>query len=112
MSRGLSKRAVRGLRLSRFQAHYELKPAVRDTVLSGRIQDVTLQFPRFGYRRRSGLGLEVGDKRVWWLWSQIGRSLPKRRPRRRCCGSDLRLPTALRPNPVWSLRLCPRSDRQ
>jgi putative transposase len=102
ISRGLSKRgAVRGLKLSRSIEHYELKRPARDSELAGRIQDVTQRYPRFGYRRVAAW-LDVSDKRLWRLWALMGLALPKRRPRRRRCGSDIRLPNALMPNTVWS----------
>jgi putative transposase len=102
ISRGVSKRAaVRGLGLSRSIEHYELKQPIRDMELAGRIQDVTQQFPRFGYRRVAAW-LDVSDKRIWRMWSRMGLALPKRRPRRRRCGSDIRLPNAMLPNTVWS----------
>jgi putative transposase len=101
-SRGLSKRAAaRGLGLSRAVEHYRLKQPGKDAVLSGRIQNTRQQFPRFGYRRMAAW-LDVSDKRLWRLWSQMGLALPRRRPRRRRSGSDIRLPNALRPNTVWS----------
>lgn len=101
-SRGLSKRAAcRGLGLSRRCASYQLQQPGKDRKLCGRIQDTSQQFPRFGYRRVAAW-LGVSDKRVWRLWSQMGLSLPKRRPRRRCCGSDMRLPNPISPNTVWS----------
>lgn len=101
-SRGLSKRAAaRGLGLSRSVEHYVLKVPGRDAELAGRIQDASQHFPRFGYRRVAAW-LAVSDKRVWRLWSEMGLALPRRRPRRRRCGSDIRLPGAVRPNTVWS----------
>lgn len=102
MSRGVSKHAaVRGLGLSRSVERYQLKQAPKDTELAGRIQDVTQQFPRFGYRRVAAW-LDVTDKRIWRMWSRMGLALPKRRPRRRRSGSDIRLPNALISNAVWS----------
>ena len=101
-SRGLSTRAaVRGLGLSRSIEHYTLKQPGKDAGLSGRIQDVSQQFPRFGYRRVAAW-LDVGGKRVWRLWSQMSLALPRRRPRRRRSGNDIRLPNAMLPNTVWS----------
>jgi hypothetical protein len=66
-SRGLSMRAtVRGLGLSRSIEHYTLKQPGKDAGLSGRIQDVSQQFPRFGDLRVAAW-LNVGGKRVWRL---------------------------------------------
>jgi transposase InsO family protein len=102
VSRGLSKRAaVRGLGLSRSIEHYALKQPSKDAELAGRIQEVSQRFPRFGYRRVAAW-LDVSDKQLWRMWSSMGLSLPRRRPRRRRCGSDIRLPNATVPNTVWS----------
>lgn len=38
----------------------------------------------------------------WRLWSSLGLNLPKRRPRKRRCGNDIRIPGATQPNRVWS----------
>ena len=43
-----------------------------------------------------------GLSRVRWLWARLGLNLPRRRPRRRRCGTDIRLPGAPRANSVWS----------
>jgi putative transposase len=99
-SRGLSTRAAaRGLGLSRSVEHYALKQPGTDAKRSGRIRGLSQQFPRFGYRRVAAW-LNVGDKRLWRLWSRMGLALPRRRPRRR--RSDIHLPTAMLPNTVWS----------
>jgi putative transposase len=101
-SRGLSRRAAaRGLGVSRAVEHYKLKQPDKDAKLTGCIRDTSQQFPRFGYRRVAAW-LAVSDKRLWRLWSQMGLSLPRRRPRRRRSGSDIRLPNACKPNTVWS----------
>ena len=36
------------------------------------------------------------------MWRTLGLDIPHRRPRRRRCGSDIRLPGAVKPNAVWS----------
>ncbi len=59
------------------------------------------QYPRLGYRRVAAC-LNEGDKKIWRLWSQMGLSLPKRRPRRRRTGTHIRLRNANRPNSFWS----------
>lgn len=45
---------------------------------------------------------EQSEGRVWYLWSTLGLNLPKRRPRKRRCGIDIRITGAARPNSVWS----------
>lgn len=59
------------------------------------------EVPRFGYRRISAW-LSLGESRVRRMWRALKLNIPKRRPRRRRCGSDIRLPGATQPNSVWS----------
>jgi transposase InsO family protein len=58
------------------------------------------EHPRFGYRRIAAWSLS--DSRVRRMWRSLGLNIPRRRPRRRRCGSDIRLPGATAPNTVWS----------
>ncbi len=102
VNRGLSKSAaIKMLGWSRAVACYALKQPMKDAELGNRITEVSQRFPRFGYRRIAAW-TDIGSKRVWRLWSLLGLSLPKRRPRRRRCGSDIRLPNAMLPNAVWT----------
>lgn len=59
------------------------------------------RFPRFGYRRIAAW-LGLGETRTRRLWRTLGLQLPKRRPRRRRSGCDIRLPGAVQPNNVWT----------
>ncbi len=52
--------------------------------------------------RHMAAWLAVGEARVRRLWRELGLSIPRRRPKRRRSGSDIRLPGAVRPNAVWS----------
>jgi len=100
--RGLSKTAAaRQLGLSRRVMCYEPRQIAKDRELGGQIREVSQQYPRFGYRRVAAW-MDLSEKQVWRLWSQMGLALPKRRPRRRRTGSDIRLPEAVQPNTVWS----------
>lgn len=100
-SRGLSERsACRYLGLSRRVTSYELRQPGKDKVLGERLMESSQQLPRFGYRR-TALWLDVSLCRVRRLWKQLGLQLPRRRPRRRRCGADIRLPGATHPNSVW-----------
>lgn len=100
-SRGMSERAAcRYLGLSRRVTGYELKQPVKDKRLAERLIESSQELPRFGYRR-TALWLDVSLCRVKRLWKQLGLQLPRRRPRRRRCGSDMRLPGATHPNSVW-----------
>lgn len=101
-SRGLSKRsACRHLGWSRRVATYELRQPGKDQALAGRLMTTSQEFPRFGYRR-SAVWLNESERRVKRLWRQLGLNLPRRRPRRRRCGTDMRLLGAIRPNHVWT----------
>ena len=59
------------------------------------------EVPRFGYRRMSAW-LAMGESRVRRMWRALQLNIPRRRPRRRRCGNDIRLPGATQPNSVWS----------
>lgn len=100
--RGVSQRKVcRYLDLSRrVPAYAPLQPA-KDRALGEQLIATTQELPRFGYRRAAAW-LGLGDTRVRRLWRNLGLNIPRRRPRRRRCGSDIRLPGAVRPNAVWS----------
>jgi len=69
---------------------------VKDKALGDRLIESSQALPRFGYRRTAAW-LEVGLCRVRRLWKQLGLQLP----RRRRCGTDIRLPGATHPNSVW-----------
>jgi hypothetical protein len=87
--------------LSRRVATYALKQPVKDRDLGSRLMAASQEFSRFGYRR-SAIWLNESERRVKRLWRQLGLNLPRRRPRRRRCGTDMRLLGAVRPNHVWT----------
>lgn len=100
--RGISERsACRHLGFSRRVAGYELRQPQKDRELGSRLIATSQEFPRFGYRR-SAFWIGETERRVKRLWSRIGLSLPRRRPRRRRCGTDMRLLGATQTNHVWS----------
>jgi transposase InsO family protein len=82
-------------------ASYRLRQPQKDRVLAEQLMVTAQQFPRFGYRR-SAAWLDTGLWRVRRLWRELGLHLPRRRPRRRRCGTDMRIPGATRANAVWS----------
>lgn len=82
-------------------AIYELKQPVNDQVLGVQLIEASGRYPRFGYRRIAVM-TDTKVSRVWRLWSRLGLNLPKRRPRKRRCGSDIRIPGSTAPNGVWS----------
>lgn len=100
--RGISQRkACSYLGLSRRVAGYPLRQPNKDKVLGERLLSASPQVPRFGYRRMAAW-LDVGESRVRRLWRSLNLNIPRRRPRRRRSGSDIRLPGAVKPNAVWS----------
>lgn len=102
VDRGISRRkACLILGLSRRVAHYAPTQLGKDQSLAARLVANSPQVPRFGYRRMAAW-LNVGEARVRRLWRSLGLNIPRRRPKRRRSGSDIRLPGAVRPNAVWS----------
>jgi transposase InsO family protein len=100
--RGISQRkACRYLGLSRRVTCYSLKQPGKDRVMGQRLMAASQDVPRFGYRRMAAW-LSLSESRVRRLWRTLGLNIPRRRPRRRRSGSDIRLPGAVRPNAVWS----------
>jgi transposase InsO family protein len=81
--------------------HYRLRQPEKDRALAARLMSTAQQYPRFGYRR-TAVWLDEGLRPVRRLWRQLGLSLPRRRPRRRRCGTDMRLLGATAVNSVWS----------
>jgi len=101
-SKGLSERAAcRFAGVSRRVASYELKQPIKDQVLEAQLIEASSRYPRFGYRRIAVM-TDTKVSRVWRLWSRLGLNLPKRRPRKRRCGSDIRIPGSTAPNGVWT----------
>lgn len=100
--RGISQRkACRYLGLSRRIASYTLKQPAKDQALGEKLVTASAQMPRFGYRRMAAW-LGLGQSQVRRRWRDLGLNIPRRRPRRRRSGHDIRLPGAVTPNHVWS----------
>jgi transposase InsO family protein len=100
--RGVSQRkACRYLGLSRRVACYALKQPGKDRIIGQRLITASQDVPRFGYRRMAAW-LSLSESRARRLWRTLGLNIPRRRPRRRRSGNDIRLPGAVRPNAVWS----------
>jgi transposase InsO family protein len=100
--RGVSQRkACRYLGVSRRVTCYALKQPGKDHVMGAQLINASQQVPRFGYRRMAAW-LSLSESRVRRMWRTLRLNIPRRRPRRRRSGSDIRLPGAVRPNAVWS----------
>ncbi len=100
--KGLSQRlGCRIAGVSRRISSYELKQPDKDRAVAVQLMEAWGRYPRFGYRR---IAIMTGRSsgRVWRLWNRLGLNLPKRRPRRHRCGTDIRLPGATKPNSVWT----------
>jgi putative transposase len=100
--RGVSQRkACSYWGLSRRVVGYAPRQPDKDKLLGERLLAASPEVPRFGYRRMAAW-LDVGESRVRRLWRSLHLNIPRRRPRRRRSGSDIRLPGAVQPNAVWS----------
>lgn len=101
-NKGLSERAAcRFAGVSRRVPAYEPKQPAKDKALEIELMEASARYPRFGYRRIAVM-TDNSTSRVWRLWRKLGLNLPKRRPRKRRCGSDIRVPGATAPNGVWT----------
>ena len=93
--RGLSQRkALRYVGLSRRIASYAPRQAAKDQAVAERLLAASPKVPRFGSRRMAAW-LDLGEARVRRLWRRLGLNIPRRRPRRRRSGNDIRLPRKL-----------------
>jgi putative transposase len=100
--RGMSQRAAcRQFGLSRRVACYRLRQPLKDQLIGEQLMMTSQRYPRFGYRRAAA-GLQLSETLTKRLWRQLGLQLPKRRPRRRRCGSHIRVHAAQQPNAVWT----------
>ena len=100
--RGVSQRkACLYLGFSRRVSGYALRQPVKDRAVGERLMTATQEVPRFGYRRMAAW-VSLSESKVRRVWRSLGLHIPRRRPRRRRCGTDIRIPGAVRPNAVWS----------
>ena len=71
------------------------------------MQQLALQWPRFGYRRLYVMlrrsGLKINHKRVQRLYREEGMALRRRKRRKRACTLRVAMPMAARPNQHWSM---------
>jgi len=88
------------LGLSRRVVSYTLKQPGKDQTMGERLLVASQAVPRFGHRRMAAWQ-DLSESRVRRMWRHLGLNIPRRRPRRRRCGSDVRLPGAIRPNALW-----------
>jgi putative transposase len=73
--------------VARSALRYQGRKTVKDAGVIERMQELSAQYPRYGYRRihiflgRDGHRMSVG--RAYRLWRAAGLQLPRKRPRKR-----------------------------
>ena len=105
--RGLSqRRACTLVQVGRSALHYRSRKAVKNAAVIARMQELSAQYPRFGYRRvriflgRDGFAMSPG--RAHRLWRVAKLQVPRKRPRKRIASSRPRPQTPVGPNQVWA----------
>ena len=92
--------------MARSTLSYESRLAAKDAPVVQAMQQLSQQYPRFGYRRihvmlaREGQAMSVD--RAWRIWQQHGLQVPRKRPRRRVAASRPRPLPVNGPNQVWA----------
>ena len=87
LGRGLSSRTACALmNVSRSALDYQALQPAKDAPVIAAMQDLSAQYPRFGYRR-IGVYLERAGHVMSWdrthrLWKLAGLQVPRKRPRR------------------------------
>ena len=105
---GLSaRRACTLFSVARSALSYARRMPAKDGPVIERMQALSAQYPRYGYRRiriflcRDGHQMSVG--RACRLWQAAGLQMPRKRPRKRVTAARPRRPQApTGPNQVWS----------
>ncbi len=105
--RGLSvRKACALLSVARSTLGYESRLARRDQPVIQAMQELSAQYPRYGYRRiqvfLARLGYVMSADRAHRLWRLAGLQVPRKRPRRRVAVSRPRPLPALGANQVWA----------
>ena len=106
-NRGISaRRACTLLAVSRSTLGYCSRMAAKDEPVRAAMQELSGQYPRFGYRRIQVFlerrGLSMSTDRAYRIWSAAGLQVPKKRPRRRIACSRPRPVPATAENRVWA----------
>ena len=105
--RGLSqRRACTLVKVGRSALGYCSRKAATDGPAIARMQELSAQYPRYGYRRiRIFLGRDghrMSPGRAYRLWQQAGLQVPRRRRRKRVAAARPRPQAPRGPNQVWS----------
>lgn len=106
-NRGISaRRACALLAVSRSTLGYCSRMVAKDEPVRAAMQELSGQYPRFGYRRIQVFlerrGLPMSADRAYRIWSAAGLQVPKKRPRRRIACSRPRPVPATAENRVWA----------
>ena len=104
---GLSERQACTLSGMRRKSYRYRVVRVRDSSLAGRIRELAMKYPRYGYRRVWAMLVRAGElinrKRVYRLWRELKLALPKRRPRRPRAKPFIGImPKAEKMNQIWT----------
>jgi putative transposase len=105
--RGLSqRRACTLVKVGRSALGYRSRKAAKDRPAIARMQELSAQYPRYGYRRiRIFLGRDghrMSPGRAYRLWQQAGLQVPRRRRRKGVAAASPRPQAPRGPNQVWS----------
>jgi putative transposase len=105
--RGLSaRRACTLFSVARSALNYRSRMPAKDAPVIARMQELSAQYPRYGYRRiRIFLGRDghrLGIARAHRLWQAAGLQVPRKRPRKRVAAARPHPQAPTGPNQVWS----------
>ena len=103
------RRACKVIGHARSSQRYRAKENEEEKNLIKRMQELSSEYPRFGYRRITAMlrneGWRVNQKRIHRLWRAEGLKLPQKRRKRRSLGSSINSSQRRRAekiNQVWS----------
>jgi putative transposase len=92
--------------VARSALHYGSRKAAKDAPVIARMQELSAQYPRYGYRRiRIFLdrdGHAMSPSRAHRLWRAARLQVPRKRPRKRIAAARPRPQAPTGPNQVWS----------
>jgi putative transposase len=105
--RGLSaRRACTLFSVARSALNYRSRMPAKDAPVIARMQELSAQYPRYGYRRICIFlgrdGHRLGIARAHRLWQAAGLQVPRKRPRKRVAAARPRPQAPTGPNQVWS----------
>ncbi len=106
-SRGISiRRACRLIQVARSAVHYQPRMADRDASAVAAMVMLSVQYPRYGYRRIQVLlerqGHPMGADRAYRLWREAKLQVPRKRPRKRVAAKRPRPVAPTEANQVWA----------